>query len=68
MTEQSNLVPMERIESAILMIRGHKVLLDADLAAMYEVDTKVLNQAVKRNSSDFLLTSCSNSLPKKQPL
>jgi hypothetical protein len=47
------LVPVERIERAILLVRGHKVMLDADLAALYGVETKVLVQAVKRNLSRF---------------
>ncbi len=42
-----------RIERAILILRGNKVLLDADLAALYEVPTKVLLQAVKRNLARF---------------
>jgi hypothetical protein len=42
-------VPTERITQAILLIRGQKVLLDSHLAELYEVDIKVLNQAVKRN-------------------
>ena len=42
-----------RIERAILVLRGHKVLLDADLAALYEVETRVLVQAVKRNVERF---------------
>jgi hypothetical protein len=46
-------VPVERITRSILMLRGHKVLLDADLAAMYGVETKVLLQAVKRNQGRF---------------
>ena len=46
-------VPIERIERAILLIRGHKVMLDADLATLYEVPTKVLLQAVKRNLERF---------------
>ena len=44
---------MERIERAIILIRGEKVMLDSDLAALYGVTTKVLNQAVKRNRSRF---------------
>jgi len=47
------LVPMERIERAILMLRGHKVMLDADLAALYGVETKALVRAVKRNEDRF---------------
>jgi len=46
-------IPAERIERAILLIRGQKVLLDADLANLYAVSTKALNQAVKRNLSRF---------------
>ena len=53
-----DLIPTERIEQAIFLIRGQKVLLDADLALIYGAPTKVLNQAVKRNlrrfPSDFL--------------
>jgi len=41
------------IEQSILFIRGQKVLLDTDLAALYGVTTKVLNQAVKRNLARF---------------
>jgi hypothetical protein len=41
------------IESVILTIRGHKVLLDADLSEIYGVPTKVFNQAVKRNAERF---------------
>jgi hypothetical protein len=46
-------IPIERIERAILIIRGRKVLLDADLAALYGVTTTWLNQAVKRNIDRF---------------
>ncbi len=46
-------VATERIERAILVLRGHKVLLDSDLADLYEVRTKVLLQAVKRNLERF---------------
>jgi len=45
-----NLIPMERIEKAILFIRGEKVMLDTDLAELYGVDTGSLNRAVKRNA------------------
>ena len=44
---------MERIERGILLIRGEKVMLDEDLAVLYGVPTKVLNQAVKRNAERF---------------
>src|SRR4030042_1860084 len=46
-------VPEERIERAILLFRGEKVMLDADLAALYGVATRVLVQAVKRNIERF---------------
>lgn len=46
------LVP-EQIQRAILLLRGHKVMLDFDLARLYGVETKVLNKAVKRNLSRF---------------
>ena len=46
-------VATERIERAILVLRGHKMLLDSDLAELYEVPTKVLLQAVKRNLERF---------------
>jgi hypothetical protein len=46
-------VAVERIERAIVVLRGHKVLLDSDLATLYEVPTKVLLQAVKRNLERF---------------
>jgi predicted transcriptional regulator len=44
---------LPRIEHQILVIRGQKVMVDADLAALYGVPTKALNQAVKRNSARF---------------
>jgi len=47
------LVPVERIERAILRLRGHNVMLDSDLAALYQVNVKVLNQAVKRSRGRF---------------
>jgi hypothetical protein len=53
MSEGTSLVPVDRIERAILLIRGQKVLLDEDLAELYEVETKVLNQAVRRNVERF---------------
>lgn len=47
------LVPDERIMQLIRLIRGQKVILDADLARLYEVETRVLVQAVKRNIRRF---------------
>ena len=49
----ANLVPSERIERSILLIRRHKVMLDAGLAELYEVTTFNLNKAVKRNIDRF---------------
>ena len=48
-----SLVLVERIERTILLIRNQKVMLDADLAKLYGVTTKALNQAVKRNRNRF---------------
>ena len=47
------LVPAEIIAERIFIVRGHKVILDADLAALYEVPTKRLNEQVKRNAARF---------------
>jgi hypothetical protein len=47
------LIASERIGSAIRLVRGQKVLLDNDLARLYGVETRVLNQAVKRNTERF---------------
>ena len=47
------LIPVDRIERTILSLRGHNVMLDANLAALYQVDVKVLNQAFKRNRDRF---------------
>jgi len=47
------LIPVERIGRAILLIRGQKVMLDRDLAELYGVPTKVLNQAVRRNRTRY---------------
>ena len=46
-------IPAERIEKAILPVRGQKVMLDRDLAVLYGVETRVLNQAVRRNIKRF---------------
>jgi hypothetical protein len=48
-----NLMPIERIERRIFLMRGQKVMLDKDLAELYGVETKVLNQAVTRNYDRF---------------
>lgn len=51
--KSATLIPTERIEKAILLIRGEKVILDDDLAAIYGVTTKRLNQQVQRNAKRF---------------
>ncbi len=44
---------LQKVQNKIHEVRGQKVMLDFDLAALYEVETKVLNQAVKRNIERF---------------
>lgn len=51
MVKTAPLIPAERIERAILLIRDRKGMLDADLVTLYGVPTRVLVQAVKRNLS-----------------
>jgi len=51
--EPSDWTDIERIEAVILVVRGRKVIIDADLARLYGVATKVLNQAVNRNRDRF---------------
>ena len=48
-----SLLPLESIEKIIYIIRGHRVMLDSDLAELYGVTTAALNQAVKRNIGRF---------------
>jgi hypothetical protein len=48
------IIPATRIAQSIYLLRGQKVMLDFDLAALYGVETKVLNQAVRRNATRFL--------------
>jgi ORF6N domain len=49
----SKLIPIERIEQKIYLIRGQKVMLDFNLASLYEVETKYLKRQVKRNLNRF---------------
>ena len=51
--KRTDVVSVEQITQSILVFRGHKVLLDRDLAELYGVPTKALNQAVKRNAERF---------------
>jgi len=46
-------IPAERVARAIVLVRGQRVLLDRDLAVLYGVETRVLNQAVRRNIVRF---------------
>jgi hypothetical protein len=51
--KMNDLVPLERIERQIYLIRGQRVMIDKDIAELYGVKTSVLNQAVKRNIERF---------------
>ncbi len=53
MPTSKSLIPIEIIQNRILIIRGQKVIIDVDLAEIYGVGTKVLNQAVSRNRDRF---------------
>jgi len=53
MNEKRAIIPIGQIEERILLIRGQKVMLDADLAELYGVTTKRLNEQVKRNHYRF---------------
>jgi ORF6N domain-containing protein len=53
MKPNESLLPTDRISALILMVRGHRILLDRDLAVLYDVETKALNQAVRRNRDRF---------------
>jgi hypothetical protein len=53
MKQIGNTCRLQSVESVILSVRGHKVILDADLAGLYGVSTKALNQAIKRNIRRF---------------
>jgi hypothetical protein len=53
MAEKRSVVPSRIIAESILWIRGHRVILDEDLAALYAVETRALIQAVKRNPTRF---------------
>ena len=48
-----SIIPQEVIEQKIYMVQGHKVMIDRDLSVLYGVETRVLNQAVKRNINRF---------------
>ena len=48
-----HIIPLESIRQRIHLIRGHKVILDSDLAELYGVETRILVRNVKRNSDRF---------------
>jgi hypothetical protein len=50
---KESLVPVERVERTILLLRGQRVILDSDLAALYGVPVSIFNRAVKRNAARF---------------
>ena len=58
--EQEDLIPPERIEHRILLLRRQKVMLDADLAELYGVPVKVLNRRLNGIRTGSLGTSCFN--------
>jgi hypothetical protein len=66
MPQSAVVVPNERIDNKIFVIRGRRVMLDRDLATLYGVETRALNQAVKRNQDrfpdDFMFQLTSNEL------
>lgn len=53
MRHATALIPEKRIDKSIVFIRDQRVILDSDLADLYEVSTKALNQAVRRNRDRF---------------
>ncbi len=53
LSKDRSLIPVERVERSILLIRGQKVMLSVHLAELYDVETRALNQAVKRNIIRF---------------
>jgi len=53
MADEQSIIPAEPIEHRIIVLRGQRVMLDADLAALYGVETKNLNLAVRRNKERF---------------
>jgi hypothetical protein len=60
MPSTSAIIPAERVDKVILFARGQKLILDSDLAALFGVETKALNRAVKRNQDRFPRISCFN--------
>ena len=61
----NNIIPQKEIESRIYTIRGKQVMLDTDLASIYQVETKVFNQAIKRNAERFPENFCFQLIPEE---
>ena len=53
MAGRASIIPIGRIDQRVLLIRGHRVILDADLASLYGVATKRLNEQIRRNAKRF---------------
>lgn len=66
-----NSISLFKIESMIYVIRGHKVMIDSDLAELYGVETKALKRAVRRNinrfPSDFMFEMSKEELENWRP-
>jgi hypothetical protein len=57
-TTRTARMPVEQIARSILVLRGHRVILDGDLAAIYGVSTGRLNEAVSEKPGGFPMISC----------
>lgn len=53
MSKKQTVIPLEKIETRIFLLRGQKVMLSTDLAELYGVEARALTQAVKRNTERF---------------
>lgn len=62
---ENNIIPQREIENRIYTIRGKQVMLDTDLANIYQVETKVFNQAMKRNAERFPDNFCFQLIPEE---
>jgi hypothetical protein len=67
MSKMDTVTPTLHIENRILMIRGQKVMIDADLATLYGVPTKRLNEQVKRNAERFPADFMFQLTPRRPP-
>jgi hypothetical protein len=62
--QRTDMMPVESIARSIVVLRGQKVLLDAELAALYGVTTRRLNEQVRRTAADFRQIFSSSLRPK----